>query len=136
MDRRGTHNLWVGPLALCFGAAMLCLSAFMIDGAPNLKLTHDAMIALIWLGLLPTGFAYLLRYYIVRKVGVSFFALAMNTVPIFGIIIAAIYLGETIHNSTLIALVLVLSGLAIARGFKSRNPSSGSQANERSNRDN
>ena len=93
----------------------------------NLGMFGSAAWVLIWLGVVPTGLAYLLRYYIVRRVGVSFFALAMNTVPVFGIIIAAVYLGETIQNSTLIALVLVFLGLAIARGSGSQSDKSGSK---------
>ena len=73
------------------------------------------MLALIWLGIFPTGFAYVMRYFLIKRVGVSSFALAMNTVPIFGVIIAAVLLGEALEWRTVLALVLVLCGLAVAR---------------------
>lgn len=101
--------------ALGAGSAMLCAIAGVSVGAPNLDLSQEVVLTLIWLGVLPTGVAYLLRYWLVRRVGVSTFALAMNTVPVFGIMIAAFYLGETVHWTTLVALGFVLTGLAIAR---------------------
>jgi len=73
------------------------------------------MLALLWLGLFPTGLAYILRFYLVRKVGVSTFAIGMNTIPVFGIIFGAILLDEAVEVKTIIALGLVISGLFIAR---------------------
>ncbi len=104
-------------IALGAGTIILVIVSYMLDGAPQglYQLNTEGILAIIWVGLVPTGFAYYLRYYLVRRVGVSTFALAMNTVPIFGILIAAIWLGETIEWSTLLALALVLCGLMVAR---------------------
>lgn len=101
--------------ALGLGSAMLIGVAYAGAGPVDLELSRFAWANLIWLGAAPTGLAYLLRYWLVRRVGVSTFALAMNAVPIFGILIAAVYLGEVVHWSTLMALGFVLCGLAIAR---------------------
>ncbi|MEM9277485.1 MAG: DMT family transporter [Pseudomonadota bacterium] len=101
--------------ALGAGSLMLVILAFMLSGPPNMSPDTDTVYALLWLGIFPTGFAYVMRYFLVQRVGVSTFALAMNTVPIFGIIIAAILLGEVIEWSTLTALALVLTGLLVAR---------------------
>jgi len=101
--------------ALGAGAVMLITVAFVGAGAPILQLSSKAWVNLIWLGTAPTGLAYLMRYWLVRRLGVSTFALAMNAVPIFGILIGALYLGEVIHWTTLLALAFVLCGLIIAR---------------------
>ena len=101
--------------ALGAGSVILILVSFLVAGPVNLDLSPVAWGNLVWLGVAPTGLAYLLRYWLVRRVGVSNFALAMNTVPIFGIVIAAVYLGEVVRWSTIVALIFVLAGLAIAR---------------------
>lgn len=101
--------------ALGAGSIMLVAVAWVGAGVPNLALSGTAWINLIWLGIAPTGLAYLMRYWLVRRLGVSTFALAMNAVPIFGILIGALYLGEVIHWTTLLALAFVLCGLMIAR---------------------
>lgn len=102
-------------LALGVGSLFLVSLAFMVEGVPKLNLQQHTWLALLWLGAFPTGLAYLLRFYLVKRVGVSVFAVGMNTIPVFGIIFGAIILGETVEETTLIALFLVLCGLYIAR---------------------
>lgn len=101
--------------SLCAGSVMLILLSFLFAGSPNTSPSTEAFYALLWLGAVPTGFAYVMRFYLVKRVGVSTFALAMNTVPIFGIAIGAVILGEVVEWSTIAALALVLLGLIIAR---------------------
>lgn len=102
-------------LALGIGAVCLVLLALVFEGVPEKLPGLNASLALLWLGLFPTGLAYVLRFYLVRKVGVSTFAIGMNTIPVFGIIFGAILLNESVEFTTIIALCLVVSGLFVAR---------------------
>jgi len=102
-------------IALGIGAACLVGLALWSEGIPQALPGTRACLALLWLGLFPTGLAYILRFHLVRKVGVSTFAIGMNTIPVFGIVFGAILLDEVIELKTLVALGLVLSGLFIAR---------------------
>ena len=102
-------------IALGAGSVMLIVVALFAVGFPDKLPSREASIALLWLGLFPTGLAYLLRFFLVKRVGLSLFALAMNSVPVFGIIAGAMILGEHIQLTTLAALALVLFGLVIAR---------------------
>jgi drug/metabolite transporter (DMT)-like permease len=97
------------------GAGVLIIIALLIEGVPTELPGSKASLALLWLGVFPTGVAYVLRFHLVRKVGISTFAIAMNTIPVFGIIFGAILLNETIGQTTIIALCLVISGLVVAR---------------------
>jgi len=65
-------------LALGIGAFALVILAVFFEGVPKQVPGTKAMLALLWLGLFPTGLAYILRFYLVRKVGVSTFAIGMN----------------------------------------------------------
>ena len=102
-------------ITLGMGAFMLILLALCFEGLPDKLPGVKASVALLWLGLFPTGLAYVLRFYLVRRVGGSTFAIAMNTIPVFGIILGAILLNEKIKLTTIIALCLVISGLFVAR---------------------
>lgn len=102
-------------LALGIGAFILVILALFTEGIPNQVPNTKAIFALLWLGVFPTGLAYILRFYLVRKVGVSTFAIAMNTIPVFGIIFGSILLNEAVEVKTVMALGLVISGLFIAR---------------------
>ncbi len=102
-------------LALGIGTIVLVAIALLIEGVPTKLPSLKASAALLWLGLFPTGLAYILRFYLVRRVGVSTFAIAMNAIPVFGIIFGAILLNERIEAKTIVALCLVICGLFIAR---------------------
>lgn len=102
-------------LALGISGIVLVLLAIWQDGAPPLDLSSEASISLVYLGLLPTGFAYLLRFYLIRKIGYSTFSIGLNLIPVFGVLLGLILLGEPLTLHVTIALALVVCGLFIAR---------------------
>lgn len=77
--------------------------------------SDKAIAAIVYLGIVPTAFAFYLRAKIMVTVGYTFFSMAGYLVPIFGVIFGAVFLNEIIELQTLIALVLVLCGVAIAQ---------------------
>ena len=78
-------------------------------------LSANAAFALIYLGLVPTGLAYLLRFHLIRKIGYSTFAIGLNLIPVSGIILGVLLLGETLSLHILVALMLVVCGLFVTR---------------------
>ena len=102
-------------LAVGLAALMLTIFSLVFVGLPSRMPSPNAWIALLWLGVLSTGLAYILRFYLVNRVGISTFSLSMNTVPIFGVIFGAILLNEVIETTTIVALALVVLGLMISR---------------------
>lgn len=86
------------------------------SGMPDWQqINQTAWLNLIYLGLLPTGLATILRYRLIRTVGASFFALGMNLIPVFGLILGALILQEEVTAIAWTALALILTGLFIAR---------------------
>lgn len=102
-------------LALTIGSLILVPSAFLFSGAPSMALSNQAVAALLWLGIVPTGIAYILRFYLIRTVGYTTFALSINMIPVFGVFLGFFILGEALRPQVLIALVLVIAGLFAAR---------------------
>jgi drug/metabolite transporter (DMT)-like permease len=102
-------------LTLGLGAVILIVLALAVEGVPTALPRTTALLALLWLGIFPTGLAHVMRFYLVRKVGISTFSIAMNTIPVFGILFGATLLNETIEITTIYALCLVISGLVVAR---------------------
>ena len=76
------------------------------------------MAALVYLGVFPTGLAYILRFHLIRVIGYSRFSLSINLVPVFGVALGVLILGEPLSINLLIALALVLAGLFVAGGGK------------------
>jgi len=101
-------------LALLIGSTILIPTALLFDGPPSIP-GPAATGALIFLGIVPTGIAYILRFYLIRTVGYATFSLSVNMIPVFGVFLGALILGETLRPQVLIALALVVGGLFITR---------------------
>lgn len=102
-------------LALGTGTIILLASGFVIDGLPARMPSETVVVALVYLGVLPTGIAYILRFHLIQTVGYSTFALGINMVPVFGVVLGFIILSEPLRPEILIALALVVSALFVAR---------------------
>lgn len=103
-------------LALAIGTAALIPLALLLEGAPATGLSGQAMALLIYLGVFPTGIAYILRFHLIRTIGYSRFAITINMIPVFGVALGVILLDEPLTWSVVLALGLVLSGLYVAAG--------------------
>lgn len=90
---------------------------------PLLLLAHDplpqlsgtAMLAALYLGLVCTGFAYLLRANITLTVGQSYMSMASYFMPVSGVLLAWAVLGEPITWHILAALACVIAGFLVSR---------------------
>ena len=78
-------------------------------------LSREAVLALIYVGLVPTGLATILRFHIIRSVGLTYYAQGMNLVPVFGVALGVLLVDEKLTLALVFGLVLILTGLAVAR---------------------
>ncbi|HSG94196.1 MAG TPA: DMT family transporter, partial [Afifellaceae bacterium] len=111
----GMEGIAAGNLAC---ALIMLAPVALVFGLPSLdpqSASATVLFAIIWLGAIGTGLSSVLRYYLARTVGYSFMALAAYMIPVAGVAISAVLLGETVSLTVLIALFLVLAGFAVAR---------------------
>ncbi len=71
----------------------------------------DSLISVIYLGIVPTGIAWLLRFRILKTNGLIFQSQVSYLIPIFGTILGYIFLRELITVKVLISLVAVCIGI-------------------------
>jgi drug/metabolite transporter (DMT)-like permease len=71
----------------------------------------DSTISVIYLGLVSTGIAWLLRFRILTTNGLIFQSQVSYLIPIFGVILSYIFLKELITIKVLVALVAVITGI-------------------------
>lgn len=86
--------------------------------APDAK----AWFSIAWLGLLSTGGGNLLFFLLLRRVGAGFGSFNNYLVPLMGVGWGFFLAGERPSWNALVALVLILTGLACARWLKSIKP--------------
>ena len=77
----------------------------------NLNPSTDSTISIIYLGIVATGLAWLLRFRILKNNGLVFQAQVAYLIPIFGIILGYIFLKELITPKVLVAVVAVIIGI-------------------------
>jgi drug/metabolite transporter (DMT)-like permease len=77
-------------------------------------LTPTRIGAILALGLLTSGVAYILYYRLIRDVGATMASYATYLIPVVGLILGRLVLSESIGTQSIIGVVFILSGLAIA----------------------
>jgi len=84
----------------------------------NVNPRLDSTISVIYLGLVSTGIAWLLRFRILVKNGLIFQSQVSYLIPIFGTILSYIFLKELITIKVLISLIAVLIGIYFVKKAK------------------
>ena len=96
---------------LIWATIILIPLAGFIEQPWNLKPRIDSTISVIYLGLVSTGIAWLLRFRILIKNGLIFQSQVSYLIPIFGTILSYIFLKELITFKVFISLIAVVIGI-------------------------
>ena len=100
---------------LFWGSVWLLPMMFIYGNFQNLNFSWQPFIALIYLGIIPTGLAFSLRQILIRNAGSTFMMQVGYIIPIFGVFYGWLLLGEEIGYSLIISVLLVITGIAISR---------------------
>ena len=96
---------------LIWAILILLPLTFLIEQPFQTTPRTDSLISAIYLGIVPTGIAWLLRFRILTTNGLIFQSQVSYLIPIFGIILGYIFLKELITTKVLIALIAVCIGI-------------------------
>ena len=100
---------------LVWGTIILIPFVSVIEQPWNASPRLDSTISVIYLGLVSTGLAWLLRFRILVKNGLIFQSQVSYLIPIFGTIMGYIFLDELITTKVLISLIAVIIGIYFVR---------------------
>jgi drug/metabolite transporter (DMT)-like permease len=115
---RGIPPLQVSIGQLGFAALMLAPVA--LTQLPSSPPPAQTWLAVLALGVLGSGIAYLLYFAIIASAGASRAILVTYLVPAFALVYGAVFLGEAVTAVALAGLALVLTGTALATGLRRR----------------
>ena len=96
---------------LIWAVIILIPLVFFIEKPWNVVPRLDSTISVIYLGLVSTGIAWLLRFRILVNNGLIFQSQVSYLIPIFGTILSYIFLKELITTKVLISLIAVVIGI-------------------------
>ena len=100
---------------LIWGSLILLPISFLIEQPWNYSPRLDSTISLLYLGIFSTGIAWLLRFYILKHNGLVFQAQVAYLIPIFGVILGFLILGELITPKVIISMLAVIIGIYIVK---------------------
>ncbi len=96
---------------LIWAIIILLPLTFLIEQPFQTMPRTDSLISVIYLGIVPTGIAWLLRFRILTTNGLIFQSQVSYLIPIFGTILGYIFLKELITVKVLVSLVAVCIGI-------------------------
>lgn len=91
----------------------LCL---VIEKPWKYEVSGKSILAIMALGIGPTAFATWMIILIIGRQGASFLSQINFIVPISGVVLANVFLGEVLPASGFVALLIILLGIALSRG--------------------
>jgi len=112
-----TNENVTGSILIWATIILIPLASF-IEQPWNLEPRLDSTISVIYLGLVSTGLAWLLRFKILVKNGLIFQSQVSYLIPIFGTILSYIFLKELITIKVLISLIAVIVGIYFVKRAK------------------
>jgi len=130
----GDRELWSG-LAIFVAATSYAVNAILVRRLPRFSplvggcgvliassvvmlpnaISQDSMIALIWLGIGPTGIATLVLFSVIGRAGPTFLSTINYLIPVVAFFCGAWILSETVYWHHYLALATILSGIALTR---------------------
>ena len=108
--------LFIALVIMAFVTIQMLPLAFLFEQPLTWRgWSAEAWLAILWLGALPTGFAFFLRYHLIKRAGAGFTSFIGYLIPVFSVFLGALLLGESLGMDKFIALGLILTGLAVAQ---------------------
>ena len=100
---------------LIWGSIIVFPVAMYFEQPWTLSPRLDSMIALLYLGVFPTGVAWLLRFNILKHNGLIFQSQVAYLIPIFGVILGFLFLNELITSKVIVSLSLIIFGIYLVQ---------------------
>lgn len=104
----------LAAILLLIGTGLVVPIALVVEGPVPMP-SRETLLAIALLGLVPTAGANLLRVLVIRSAGPTFMSLTNYQVPVWSVIFGAAVLGEPLPPSLLLAMGLILAGVALSQ---------------------
>jgi drug/metabolite transporter (DMT)-like permease len=114
LARRGIGAIVLSACQLGAAAVMLAV-ALTVSGVRTPHVTTQDIAALAVLGIVGTGFAYVLNYQIITSDGATAASMVTYLLPVVAIVLGVLVLSEAVTPAVLGGIALVLAGVALTR---------------------
>lgn len=113
----------VSPISSAFGqmltAAVMILPASLLVERPwTISPTPASIFSILMLGVVGSGFAYILFYWLIAQVGATRTSLVTYVSPIVALILGAVILQEPLHWTMVVGLGLIIGGVGLVTNLQ------------------
>ena len=105
-----------------FALVIAGVLALVFERQAELGLTPQSLFAVLWLGLLGSGLAYLVFFRLLERWGATRTSMVAYLIPVFGIVLGALVLSEPIDARLLIGTALVIGGIFLVNSRYGSRP--------------
>ena len=113
---RGLPTILPAVFQVTFAAAITSVLALVLEQQWNARPDLQAVFAILWLGILGSGLAYLFVFRLFARWGATRTTLVAYLLPIVGITLGFIFLQEPVDARLIIGTGLVIAGVALVNG--------------------
>jgi len=119
---RGLRPVVPAVFQVAFALVMVSILAFVFERPLGVSWNGSAILAVVWLGLLGSGLAYLVQFRLLSRIGATGTAQLSYLLPVVGIVSGALMLGERIDLVVIAGTALVLGGVALVNSRYGQRP--------------
>lgn len=102
----------VGPLVS--STVVMWIAAPFLEGPMHIPQLPLTWVALLWLGILGSGLAFILAYYLIHAIGPTRTTMVTYVFPLGGVTLGVVFLGEQLTQQLIAGGLLILAGLIVA----------------------
>jgi drug/metabolite transporter (DMT)-like permease len=113
-----------GPLVSA--TVVMWLATFFVESPVKIPQMGITWIALLFLGILGSGLAFVLAYYLIHEIGPTRTSMVTYLFPLGGVILGVAFLNEELSWQLLVGAVLIILSLLVANWQPSRSLANGS----------
>ncbi len=106
----------VGAAGVMVAASFVMLPLWLIKTTLNFDaLSMRSIISVIWLGIGPTAIATMILFTVIARAGPTFLSTINYMIPVVAFFAGAYILSEPVEWTSIFALIIILSGIALTR---------------------
>ena len=105
-----------------FGLLIVSVLAFVFENPLATQFTPASLFAVIWLGLLGSGLAYLVFFRLLGRWGATRTSMVAYLLPLYGIVLGALVRNEPIDATMIVGTALIIGGVALVNARPSWRP--------------
>jgi len=114
--RLPNYNPIVAGAGMLIAATITLLPIWLLF-APGYSdsISTKSIVSVIWLGIGPTGIASIILFTVIKRAGPTFLSTINYMIPVVAFFTGAIILSEPVEWHSILALITILSGIALTR---------------------